>query len=157
MRATGSLATVLRATGMSAVISLKIEGAPMHFHDYGRHDVDGRTAAARREGKFVLILDASGEHLCMAPRERAVFHANVVEMYCRANDIDFAYNAKHDVLRSWALEVLGGGRFQIDDQGLSLRLFGVSIGYGPFERQGLRDKLLVNEALAGYTIVVEPE
>jgi hypothetical protein len=111
----------------------------------------------RREGKFVLLRLHGQRHLCLAPRGVASFHAQIVERFCAARGLACrSVPAQERPEVAPELEVEGGGRYDLDEVGRALRLFGASVAYGPFPRDGLRDLLAASPRLAGYTLLVEP-
>jgi len=131
------------------------------FIDYSRHyfeNVAGEPLPPDRSGKFVQIwLGHTEEFIVVAPKPLAAYHANIVERFLTERDVAGNYNAKRDVYahRDDAWTVIGGGRFELDDQARTLRFYSRSIGYGPFERPGLADRLATCPALTGYHIGVE--
>lgn len=131
------------------------------FIDYSRQhyeNVAGQPLPPCRSGKFVqLWLDSTEEFIVVAPKDLAAFHANILERFFGARDVSGEYNAKRDMYthRDDAWTVIGGGRFELDDDARTLRLHSRSIGYGPFERPGLADRLSASPALTGYRITVE--
>lgn len=131
------------------------------FIDYSRHyfeNVAGEPMPPKRSGKFVqLWLGTTEEFIVVAPSSLALFHANIVERFLTEREVGGEYNAKRDVYShrddSWT--VIGGGRFEIDDHARSLLLFSQSLGYGPYERPGLVDRLSACPALADYRVGVD--
>jgi len=110
-----------------------------------------------KEGKFVQLWWRGAEHLCLASRRRAKFHAQIVELFCLQNDISF--QARSDGVCETldpALRVVGGGRFELDRAHRHLRIFGTSMGYGPFDPRGLDARLGSCDALWGFTVEVAP-
>lgn len=131
------------------------------FIDYSKHFYE--TVAAEplppvRSGKFVQLWRGDAEeHIVVAPRELAFFHANIVQRFLDEHQVDGTYNAKRDVYhhrdQSWT--VLGGGHFELDDHARTLRLYSKSLAYGSFERPGLAARLATCPTLTGYHITVE--
>ncbi|MFH1811820.1 MAG: hypothetical protein ABIJ09_23980 [Pseudomonadota bacterium] len=118
----------------------------IHYRD------DGESGS----GKFVLLRHEGAVQLCLAARSLASFHAHIVERYCAEQGVAVTRSdAQGIVIPEPRVQVLGGGRFERDDRLCTLRLYGTSLGYGPFPRDGLRDMLLASAVLPGYTISVE--
>jgi hypothetical protein len=139
------------------------------FIDYSRHYyelVAHEPLPPRRTGKLVQLWhapsgadgeDPADEYIVVAPKALAVYHANIVQRFLDERRVPGAYNAKRDAYRhhdpTWT--VVGGGRFDLDDDARTLRLYGESLGYGPFERPGLAARLATYPTLTGYRIDVE--
>jgi hypothetical protein len=121
----------------------------IHFRDDGG-------AAASSKGKFVLLRHRGTLHICLAERTLAGFHADIVERYCAEHGVPVTRaDDRSPAVPGPELQVLGGGRFELDPHRRTLRLYGVSIAYGSFPRAGLRDMLLASGLLPGYTITVD--
>ncbi len=133
------------------------------FIDYSRHyyeDVAQEPLPPSRKGKFVQIwLGDTEEYIVTAPRGLAEYHANIVERFFADHDVAGEFNARRDVYHHHddAWTVIGGGRFELDDDAHTLRLYSRSIGYGPFERSGLAHRLSASPSpgLADHHITVE--
>lgn len=129
----------------------------IHWLDYGARQVAGQAVAAQRSGKFVQLRKGELEILCLATLEQAGFHAHIVERYCTACGIAWSKVGDKDrVMPQGALQVVGGGRYELDEKEPSLRLHGSSIAYGTFDRRGLAVRLRTVAELTGYRIDVAP-
>jgi hypothetical protein len=108
-------------------------------------------------GKFVQIRHNNAEYLIFSPKEFAKYHADIVKRFCRDKGIDGVYNDQlkrfdiHDP--SW--NILGGGKFEIDQEKGILRLYDNSMAYGRFNAAGLKEKILASKEMTGYSIEIE--
>ncbi len=131
------------------------------FIDYTRHYyeiVAREPLPTMRTGKFVqLWLGDDQEFIIVAPKELAIYHANIVDRFLTERGVAGEYNAKADVYyhRDKAWTILGGGRFELNDKTRTLRLFSQSLAYGPFEQPGLADRLTNCPQLANYRLSLE--
>ena len=132
-----------------------------HFTDYSAfyfQSIKKIRVPQQRGGKFVQIVNAINqkEHLVLAPREYMTYHANIVERFCASNRIAGSYNVKRDFFRindpEWA--IAGGGIFEMDDEMKSLKLYGESAAYGPFDPSGLEERIRASGQLTDYNIIV---
>jgi Janus/Ocnus family (Ocnus) len=117
------------------------------FIDYSRHyyeNIAGEPLPPRREGKFVQIwLGDTEEFIVVAPWGLASYHAHIVERFLTERGVTGNYSPKRDEYHHQdnAWTVIGGGRFELDDEARTLRLYSRSIAYGPYEQSGLADRL----------------
>jgi len=108
-------------------------------------------------GKFVQIRHNSTEYLIFSPKEFTKYHADIVKRFCRDRGIDGVYNDQlkrfdiHDP--SW--DILGGGKFEMDQGKSILRLYDNSMVYGKFNASGLKKNILSSKEMSGYRIVIE--
>lgn len=131
------------------------------FIDYSAHHFENiaiEPIPPRRAGKFVqLWLGDTEEVIVVAPKALATFHANIVERFLTSQGVVGEYTAKRDMYHhqdpAWTIG--GGGRFELDDQARTLRLYSRSLAYGPFERPGLAKRLTTCPPLVDYHITVE--
>jgi hypothetical protein len=111
----------------------------------------------RRAGKFVQIKHEDTEYLIFAPQEFTRYHADLVQKFCQDKGVDGSYNEQikrydmHDP--SWI--IIGGGKFEIDDEENSLRLYDNSMAYGRFDSRGLKKKILAVKKMSGYKVRIE--
>jgi len=114
----------------------------------------GPSLPPRRKGKFVQVTDGETEYVVLAPYELATHHAVILDRFCVQHEVKGAWIRKPAEFRilegAWA--ILGGGHFEIDEDARSLRLFGDSMAYGGFDRDGLKEKLAANRDFQGYSI-----
>lgn len=92
-----------------------------------------------RSGKFVQITNAEEEYVVLSPPEISKYHATIVERFCELRGIRGEYNPKRDYffVQDSEWEVIGGGFWQLDMTGMTLRLSGASTGYGRFNDENL--------------------
>jgi hypothetical protein len=128
--------------------------------DYSRINCSGAahaTLPAKRSGKFVQIRHGETEYLVLSTREISPYHADILERFCRERDIDGAYEdgrkrfSIHDA--EWV--ILGGGKFEIDEDEGYIRLYDNSMAYGRFDWQGLRERVCQSDMLEGYEVIIE--
>ena len=111
----------------------------------------------RRTGKFVQIKHEDMEYLIFSPKEFTRYHADLVQKFCQDKGVDGSYNEQikrydtHDP--SWI--ITGGGKFEIDDEEKSLRLYDNSMAYGRFDSRGLKKHILADQKMVGYKIRIE--
>ncbi len=110
-----------------------------------------------RKGKFVQIIHNNGEYLVLSPKELSRYHANIVERFCLQYKIDGYYDRalhKFEIIDSeW--DVVGGGRWDMDEENKILHLFDNSQAYGRFDASDLREKVLLNAWFSGYKVKIE--
>jgi len=108
-------------------------------------------------GKFVRIRNGTTDYVIFSPKEFTKFHANIVQRFCLDKGIEGNYDPegkRYDIPdRSWV--VLGGGKFEKDENGKTLRLYDNSLAYGKFEKQGLREAISSLPEYAGFTVLIE--
>lgn len=109
-----------------------------------------------RSGKFVQIRHDGEEYIVLAPKDYAPFHANIIEKFCQESCISGGYYDDGRAFRIHASGwlIVGGGKFEIDTEGKSLRLYDESLIYGKFDDSGLAQRLQTTTELTGYTITV---
>ncbi|TAN44686.1 MAG: hypothetical protein EPN22_05695 [Nitrospirae bacterium] len=128
--------------------------------DYSKA-IDAKTPVAGDQsgssGKFVQIRHEDSEYIVFAPKETAPYHADIIEKFCAEMGIDgfLDKQEKRFEIHDPAWDIVGGGKFEMDRQGLYVRLYDNSMAYGKFERDGMEDKLRGTEEFAGYEIRVE--
>lgn len=111
----------------------------------------------KRKGKFVQIRKGDAEYLVFSPTELTPYHANIVERFCFENGIGGSYGEEgrrydiHDP--QWV--VVGGGKFEVDGNKRSIRLYDDSLAYGKFDSRGLKKKIHQVDALSDYEIRIE--
>jgi hypothetical protein len=108
-------------------------------------------------GKFVQIRNDDTEYLVFSPREFTKYHAGIVERFCLDKGIEGSYDAerkRYDIAdQAWV--VAGGGKFELDREGKTIRLFDDSMAYGKFDRTGLAGKLRSLSGFAGFTVLID--
>jgi hypothetical protein len=112
---------------------------------------------AMTSGKFVRIRNGTTDYVIFSPREFTKYHANIVERFCLDKGIEGSYDRegkRYDILdRSWV--ILGGGKFEKDESGKTLRLSDNSLAYGKFEKQNLREAFSALPEFTGFTVLIE--
>ncbi len=113
-----------------------------------------RELPAVRRGKFVQLRKDDEEYVVLSPKQLSTYHGNIVERFLLKLDVSGEWNRKRDAFtlydRSWT--IVGGGHFVIDDEQRTLDFSGVSQAYGPYDPQGLRERLAGAPKLKGYAI-----
>jgi hypothetical protein len=112
---------------------------------------------SHREGKLVVLRNASARYVVLSPRQLSTYHANIVERFLWGEGIPGRYNAKRDVFTfdapAWHVE--GGAHWQWDDEQRVLRLSGASQAYGGLDLAPLAAELRDVSDLRDLKIVVE--
>jgi hypothetical protein len=111
----------------------------------------------RRAGKFIQIFHDGTEYIVLSPAKLSIFHANILERFCQTRGISGRYRTKK--MDSFevpddALDLKGGGRWEIDDEKKVITLSGTSVVYGPFDRKGLKEKIKSTRFLKNYTVII---
>jgi hypothetical protein len=112
---------------------------------------------SKRGGKFVQLRNAYYEYVVLAPVEFSTYHANIVERFCRDERIDGRYTTrKMDEYRLKAAgwQVVGGGFWEMEEDGKFLSLRGASQAYGRFDEEGLADKILTHDGMEGFRVEI---
>jgi hypothetical protein len=119
--------------------------------------VAGTPVPPHVSGKFVQIRNEKTEYLVFAPKEFMKYHAGIVERFCLDKGVEGSYDSgkkRYEIFdRSWT--VAGGGKFELDRDRMTLRLFDDSMAYGKFDRTGLAEKLLAFPDFAGLTVFID--
>ncbi len=110
---------------------------------------------ARITGKFVVLRNGEHRVAVFAPRELAVYHANIVERFLAGRGIAGRYNPRGDAFRpatdAWHIE--GGGLWDWDRAGGLVEIYGRSRSYGSVELDLLAADLRETGAFDGATVV----
>ncbi len=108
-------------------------------------------------GKFVQIRNLSTEYLVFSPKEFTKYHANIVERFCLDKGIEGSHDSegKRYVISDRAWIVAGGGKYEIDRNKKTIKLYDNSMAYGKFDIQGLREKILSLPELSVFTVVID--
>ena len=130
--------------------------------DYSEHyfkELAGEPVPESRGGKFVQIRDGSNdrEYLVLSPGKLSMYHANIVERFCKLKGLDGHWNAGRTSYKivddSWS--VVGGGRWLIDSGKKTLELGSSSQAYGRFDSAGLATNILSLNEMKGYDVKIE--
>ena len=127
--------------------------------DYSRRNQpDTKQAAppARRSGKFVQVLHGETEYFVFSSREISPYHADILERFCRERSIEGVYEEGGKRFRILDAEwiIVGGGKFEIDENERYIRLYDNSMAYGRFDDKGLRDKIRHNGMLENFEVLI---
>ncbi len=112
---------------------------------------------SKRSGKFIQIKHKDTEYLIFSPKEFTRYHADLVEKFCLEKGIAGTYNRqlkRYEILDpSWG--ILGGGKFEIDEEEKILRLYDDSMAYGKFQEYGLMKNICSVSKMNGYRVFIE--
>ena len=110
-----------------------------------------------RSGKFVQIRHRSTEYLVFSPKEFTKYHANIVERFCLDKGIEGGYDSggKRYAIADRAWIVAGGGKYEIDTNKKTIKLYDNSMAYGKFVIPGLREKILFLPEFYVFTVRIE--
>ncbi len=107
-------------------------------------------------GKFVQIRNETTEYLVFSPKEFTQYHANIVERFCLDKGIEGGYvseGKRYDIYdRAWV--VSGGGKYEIDKDRKTIKLYDDSMAYGKFNKNGLQEMLKTLPEFSGYTVML---
>jgi len=123
-----------------------------------RHSASAkRDLPEKSNGKFVQIRNQRQEYLVISPGEVAVYHANIVERFCKERGLDGSYdNARRRfTIHDPAWLITGGGRCDIDTTKKRIRFYGESMAYGRFDSRGFKEKVLSLAEFANYRMTIE--
>jgi len=120
--------------------------------DLATHALAGRVA-----WKFVIVRTADTLDMVVGPVARFRYHASLVRQFCSDRSIPALYSRESGRVEVYdrMVQVLGGGHFRIDPQARSVRFWGQSTAYGPYESDTVRKIAGTNAFFEGYTIIVE--
>jgi len=120
-------------------------------------DLNTHALAGRVAWKFVIIRTADTVDMVTGPVARFRYHAGLVRQYCSDRSIPALYSRESGRVEVYdrLVRVLGGGHFRIDPKVRSVRFWGQSTAYGPYESDTVRRIAGTNVFFEGYTIIVE--
>lgn len=118
----------------------------------------GEAIPSQRGGKFVVMRHESekADYLVLFPVGHGIFHTDIVERFCQLERF------KIDGIRSekgggftindpnWS--AVCGGRWEWNEEGMRLRLFGVSQAYGTCNMVSLKKRITGIPAMKGWRI-----
>ncbi len=129
-----------------------IDYTPFYYASLARTSAPPATA-----GKFVQIRHGADRYLVFSPKELTKYHANIVERFCMDTGIEGSYDGKREKFtiadQAWA--IVGGGKFERDDEKKAIKLYDESMAYGKFDATGLQEMLAALPEFSGYRITVE--
>ena len=107
-------------------------------------------------GKFVQLRNGATMYLVLSPRELTKYHAHIVERFCMDRGIEGSFDAKGErfVIHDGSWEILGGGKFDRDENKKAIKFYDSSMAYGRFDGNGLQQALADVTDYAGYTIII---
>ena len=108
-------------------------------------------------GKFVQIRNAQTLYLVVSPQELTRYHANIIERFCMDKGIEGSYDAKREkfTISDHEWQIIGGGKFERDDNKKAVKLYDNSMAYGKFDATGLKEMLGDLPEFSGYSIFIE--
>ena len=112
---------------------------------------------ALRQGKFVHLVEGEEEELLvLSPYELSVFHAQILERYCRLSGLEGRFIRKSEIYEVIGsdIEIIGGGHWKLDEAQLKLALFGESTIYGKFGVKDLREKVQGLSEYKNYEVAI---
>ena len=125
-----------------------------NYIDYTKAGSANLKRNPQRSGKFVQLMAREEEYIVLESQNVCPYHANIVEKFLLTRGVSGRYNAKRDNFTpsnsEW--EILGGGKWHIDEHETTLELWGESLAYGSFHPAGLADN--IEAILPGYKVVV---
>lgn len=109
------------------------------------------------KGKFIQVLGPEGEYLALAPLSLCTFHANIAQRFFHDQGIMGRYNYKRDSFHVqhplW--RIVGGGHFSFDSAACEMRMSGVSLAYGPFDREMLERQIKHAEMFSQVRVIID--
>jgi hypothetical protein len=120
-------------------------------------EVAGAAIPTVISGKFVRIRGKAADHLAFSPKGYAKYHANIVDRFCADKGIKGSYNKEGTkfIIADTAWEVLGGGKYDLDRNKKTVKLYDNSMAYGKFDRQWLQDSVQSIHDFEGFTVQTE--
>jgi len=125
----------------------------------GLRDPEGAKTSPpdKGSGKFVQIRKSEIEYLVFSPKELAPYHAHIVERFCIERGIRGAHEVegKRFSIHDPGWTVVGGGKYEIDQEHRYIRLYDDSVAYGKFDSKGLKEKIHTIIELRGFEVRIE--
>jgi hypothetical protein len=108
-------------------------------------------------GKFIQIRNGNTLYLILSPKELTKYHANIVERFCMDKGVEGKYDAQREkfMIADQVWQVIGGGKFERDENKKAIKLYDNSMAYGKFDATGLNEMLGALPEFSGYAITVE--
>ncbi len=109
----------------------------------------GMSVPVQRRGKYILVKNHDLALLLLGMPELHPYHADIMAAYCGREGIRYRRDEATGqvVPKKPKVHVMGGGRYEIDDAAMTLRLHDYSTAYGPPD-----PSLLPKDKIAGYTV-----
>ena len=97
----------------------------------------------QRRGKFILIANGRNRWAVFSPTELSKYHANIAERFCHEHTIAGAYNVTntHYHIHDNQWQILGGGKWEADDEQGLMVIYGSSDAYGRVDLEWLAKQL----------------
>lgn len=131
---------------------LFIDYTPFYYTSLAGTSVPSVTA-----GKFIQIRNGDTLYLVLSPKELTKYHANIIERFCMDKGIEGSYDVKREKFtipdRAW--KIIGGGKFERDENRKAIRLFDNSMAYGKFDPTGLQEMMSTLPEFSGWTVTIE--
>ena len=123
----------------------------------GRIDFADHVRSGRLTWKFVVIKTAHQTVLVIGPVKLYRYHSNLVDGFCRMQDIPAAWAGKANRVEVYdrSVKVLGGGHFNVEPESRRIRFYGQSTTYGPFDAKTVSTILGQGGFFAGYSILID--
>jgi hypothetical protein len=133
---------------------------PFNFIDYSPFfysSVAGTAVPPVTAGKFVQIRNGNALFVVLSPKELTKYHANIVERYCMDKGLEGSYDKRREqfFIHDLAWQIVGGGKFERDDNKKAIKLYDNSMAYGKFDATGMREMLGALPEFSGYAITIE--
>lgn len=108
-------------------------------------------------GKFVQIRNGNTLTVVLSPKELTKYHANIIERFCMDKGLEGSYDSRREkfIIHDRAWQIVGGGKFERDDDKKAIKLYDNSMAYGKFDVSGLKETLSAIPEFSGYTIMIE--
>jgi hypothetical protein len=108
-------------------------------------------------GKFVQIRNGNILYIVLSPKEFTKYHANIVERFCMDTGIEGRYDSRREkfAIQDQAWQIIGGGKFERDDDKKTIKLYDNSMAYGKFDAAGLKEMLGILPEFSGYAVFIE--
>ncbi len=102
-------------------------------------DINKEPLPAKRNGKFILLINETSRWAVFSPKALSPYHANIAERFCSQQNIPGTYNAAKSkyYISDPTWNINGGGRWDIDDEQNLLTIYGSSDAYGSLDLHGL--------------------
>ena len=116
----------------------------------------GEPREPESKGKFIQFTLGEREYLVFAPFSLHLYHNQILSQFVRENDIAHRWIGRETLaVDDPELQVIGGGRFHVDEQRGVLKLSDNSQAYGRFDERGLADKIAASgHVWSRYKIVI---
>jgi hypothetical protein len=94
------------------------------------------------EGKFLQLRLDDTEYLLFAPQQRHRYHNQILAEFLQQRGIEHHWATPERLeVSSARVDVLGGGRFRVDEREGLLELWDDSHAYGRFQEQDLKKRI----------------